>query len=150
MKFFSDFVNRFGRNNLIVVAAIVALLIIGFFLLLGKSPLGQLVSNKPTLSVTPTAGPIPTPTRVPSNTIMITDRRALPKSLTIKKLTEINFINLSGDKIDIESADENNKELNIGVIADNQTSKVIVFKTAGTYKYTNTLNPKVAGEIIIE
>lgn len=132
----------------IMITAIILVSGFSIFLFLRKSavvnnPEGNTSASKTIVTITPT------PTRVPSNTIMITDRRALPKSLTIKKDSEVNFANLSGELINIESADDN-KILNLGVIKDGETSDVITFKTVGKYTYTNKLNPRILGEIIVK
>lgn len=145
MNFLSNLVNRIGRNNLIIVAAIVVLLVALYFLLSGKGV--NIFAPKPTTTAVPTAKP--TPTTVPGDTIMITFTRPVPKVLTLKKGRYVNFANFSGARVDIQGADSFSKDLNIGVLNDNDTSDLILLKQTGTYKYYDKLNPKITGEIII-
>jgi plastocyanin len=142
MKPLNDFVDRVGRNNLIVILCIVVLLILGFLLLRGNIG-NPFQSTKPTIAV-----PTPRPTTVPGDTIMITFR-AVPNSLTIKKGHLVNFANFSGVRIDIEGADAASKDLNVGILEDSGTSNTILLKTPGTYKYIDKLNPKITGGIIV-
>ncbi len=140
--------NRVGRNNLIAIVGIIILLILAFFLLSGASPLNQLVNRGiPTPTPTPKAKVVPT--TVPGDTIMLTFTRPVPATLTTKKGRVVNFANFSGARVDIEGADEASKELNIGILEDNDTSREIIFKNAGTYKYLDKLNPKIAGQIVV-
>lgn len=136
--------NILSRNNLIILFAIVVLLILGFFLLQkGTNPFKPQPAGGPA----PTAKP--TPTTVPGDTIMITFTRPVPKVLTLKKGRYVNFANFSGARVDIQGADSFSKDLNIGVLNDNDTSDLILLKQTGTYKYYDKLNPKITGEIII-
>jgi len=81
---------------------------------------------------------------------MITDTRFVPKTLTIKKDSEINFINFSGKSVEIVALDEESSMLNLGVLEDNDATSMILFKNEGTYKYFNRLNPEIRGEIIVQ
>ena len=153
MKFFSDFVNRFGVKNLIILAVIVLLLVLGvIFLINGNTGIGSnpLLQNKPatTKVILPTA--IPKPTTIPGETIMLTFTRPVPKSLTIKKGHLVNFANFSGAKVEIKGADDKSLDLNVGILEDNNTSSMINLKETGTYRYIDKLNPKIAGEIIVQ
>ncbi len=139
--------NRVGRNNLIAIVGIIILLILAFLLLSGASPLNQLFRQGPTPTPTPKAKVVPT--TVPGDTIMLTFTRPVPATLTTKKGRVVNFANFSGAKVDIEGADEASKELNIGILEDNDTSREIIFKNAGIYKYLDKLNPKIAGQIVV-
>ncbi len=139
--------NRVGRNNLIAIVGIIILLILAFLLLSGASPLNQLFRQGPTPTPTPKAKVVPT--TVPGDTIMLTFTRPVPATLTTKKGRVVNFANFSGARVDIEGVDEASKELNIGILEDNDTSREIIFKSAGTYKYLDKLNPKIAGQIVV-
>ncbi len=139
--------NRVGRNNLIAIVGIIILLILAFLLLSGASPLNQLFRQGPTPTPTPKAKVVPT--TVPGDTIMLTFTRPVPATLTTKKGRVVNFANFSGARVDIEGVDEASKELNIGILEDNDTSREIIFKNAGIYKYLDKLNPKIAGQIVV-
>ncbi len=148
MKLLTDFVNRLGRNNLIAIVAIIVLLVLAFFLLQSKG-LNQLLKIQPSPTAITTPTPTPKPTTVPGDTIMITFTRPVPMVLTIKKGRYVNFTNFSGAKVEIVGSDSFSKDLNIGLLADNGTSSLILLKNAGSYRYYDKLNPKIAGQIIV-
>lgn len=114
--------------------------------------------NKPPLVVAPTITPTPsiTPTPTPrdSETIMVTNGKFVPEKITIKRGSLINFINLTNNPINIESADHPKHqlypELNLGIVKTNDTTKSVDFEKAGIYQYHNDNNLKMQGEIIVQ
>ena len=138
-----------NKNQKIIAAVII---IIIFLLLLLTVSMNREVQKSSTLkkTVNVTSTPTPLPTLPPAQSIMITYTRAVPNALKIKKGMEINFANFSGAKVEIVAVDEASADLNVGVIEDNDTSKMILLKKPGTYKYQNKLDPKISGEITVQ
>lgn len=137
---------------------IAALIVVFIFLLLGftivmnnsRNNIGNKVDTGKKLNVSTTPTPKPLITMAPSETIMITYTRPVPRVLKSKIGVEINFANFSGEKVDIAGQDDSSSALNLGIVEYGDTSKIVVFKKPGTYKYSDKLNSKLFGEIVIE
>lgn len=96
------------------------------------------------------------PTLVPkkAETIMVSSTGFVPDKLTIRKGTFINFANFSAASVDVESDDHPTHKLfpilNIGVLANGDTSEQKMFDTPGVYKFHNHLAPNQKGMIIVQ
>lgn len=126
----------------------ILLVTLSFFLIYANRQAQENITDKTTV-VNPSPKLTPTPTPIPADTIMITDTRFVPKTLTIKKGSEINFINFSGKSVEITADDGKSSMLNLGVLEDNDATNMIFFGNEGTYKYFDRLNPEIKGEIIV-
>jgi len=133
----------------VLAGGAILLVALTFFLIYTSRQAQENITDN-TVVNTPTPKFTPTPTPIPGDTIMITDTRFVPKTLTIKKDSEINFINFSGKSVEIVALDEESSMLNLGVLEDNDATSMILFKNEGTYKYFNRLNPEIRGEIIVQ
>ena len=88
-----------------------------------------------------------------ANVVTYSDSGFSPNSITLKVGEKVEFKNNSSANVQVNSAvhptHQLYPELNIGVIAPNET-KTVTFTKAGTYKYHNHLNASQTGEIVVE
>lgn len=126
------------------IVVVLTVVVASFLILQSVKP----SSNIPKTSVL--LKPTPTPYVQKTWTVMVTRGIAVPKTLTMKKGGTLNVLNVSQGPIDIESEDvPANTLLNLGVIPFG-AMKEVVMPNSGTYKYTNKLNPKEQGIIIVQ
>ena len=88
-----------------------------------------------------------------ANVVTYSDSGFSPNSITLKVGEKVEFKNNSSANVQVNSAVHPTHqlfpELNIGVIAPNET-KSVTFTKAGTYKYHNHLNTSQTGQIVVE
>ena len=88
-----------------------------------------------------------------ANVVTYSDSGFSPNPITFKVGEKVEFKNNSSANVQVNSAvhptHQLYPELNIGVIAPNET-KTVTFTKAGTYKYHNHLNASQTGEIVVE
>ena len=88
-----------------------------------------------------------------ANVITYSESGFSPNPITVKVGEKVEFKNNSSANIQVNSAvhptHQLYPELNIGVIAPNET-KSVTFSKAGTYKYHNHLNTSQTGQIVVE
>ena len=100
-------------------------------------------------------GPIPKvsliPTQVPkkAETIMVSSTGFIPNKITVTSGTAVNFANFSGNPIDIESEGDKTLVMNIGVVANGDTTEQKPL-LRGSYGYYNKFHPNQKGTIIVQ
>lgn len=91
------------------------------------------------------------PTQVPkrAETIMVSSTGFVPNRLTIPAGTGVNFANFSGNPVDIESEGNAAIVLNIGIVANGDTTEQKLL-LKGTYTYYNKFHPNQKGTIVAQ
>lgn len=137
------------------LGVVIAVLILGIFLIgEGRNIFNQFFAS-PTPTPTPSqgpSGPPPTPTPIFGDTIMYDGYRFTPNTLNASVGQVINIANLGIESIEIISDDstEDGKKFNLGVIEVGDTSQFIELRTSGVYSYYNRLNPEQQGRVVVQ
>jgi len=128
------------KQKYYILLGIIALMLLGFFILGGKS------TNKSTIT---NNNALPLPKEVTVNLDKVGFK---PNTVTVKAGTAVRWKNISGNKQTVNSDDyptnQLHKELNFGIF-NNGSSVVYIFKTVDTYGYHNQLHSEQAGKIIV-
>jgi len=132
-------------NPPILITGIVVALVVAIGALL-------LTSNNPQSGVQKIQPP-PLPSIPPINEIIVTENGFEPTTITVKTNDLVIWKNESGNEATVNSDPhpEHNEfmDLNLGKFPDGFSMQT-QFKTPGTYKYHNHLNPEQMGTVIVK
>lgn len=139
-------------NNKILIGIIAILVVIGAAIVMTTktnttaTPPGNTQIQTPTQSQT-------IPPTVTRSDITLTKDGFSPQTLTIKVGTVVTWINASGAKASVNSAQHPTHQvypsLNLGEFGDG-SSVQLIFDKAGSYKYHDHFHPERTGTVIVE
>ncbi len=99
MKLLNGLVNRFGKNNLIVIAMIILLIILAIGILGTSNPSKKQVNK--TVKIPVSATPTPTPYKQEVWTIMVGNKGFSPAAMNVSLNGRVDFVNLAGKPVSI-------------------------------------------------
>lgn len=138
------------NNKTLVGLVILIILFLGgiLFIFSNRQPPKE-TQSQAVATITPT----PTIFTLKEITVTLTNSGFSPKTITIKKGEGIIWLNKSGVKATINSADHPTHkkfpEMNLGEF-DNDQTITHVFTKAGTYEYHNHYSPQETGVVVVK
>lgn len=139
-----------SRNNLIIIT-VVAIVLIGGWLLLNSQKSTQPASPSPLLKPTKTASPSAT---TEENAVTITSRGFEPATITIKAGKTVTWVNNDSVTHQVNSAVHPTHQVypplnSVGLLKPRE-SKSLTFPQAGSFKYHDHLNPSLTGTVVVK
>lgn len=139
-------------NNKILIGAIAILVIIGAAIVMTTKTNNTPAQPDNTQTINPTQSQTIPPTITRSDITLNKDGFS-PQTLTVKVGTVVTWINASGAKASVNSAQHPTHQvyspLNLGEFGDG-SSVQLIFDKAGSYKYHDHFHPERTGTVIVE
>lgn len=141
------------KKPLIITLVVIAILGIGGYAILHKSPAKTETSTTATSTSQQQSTTSNNSSTATANTITFDGTQFSPATMTVKSGTVITVKNTSSDSLQLDSdphpAHTDDTDLNVGTVAPGASKTFTVTKT-GSYGYHNHLDPTVQAKITVE